>query len=150
MASRKIEDLTPRMQEKIRLLEERLEAAVPGVFKRSCTYRSQPEQNALWERGRYPLAAVNKTYQAAGLAPITEEENKHRVTWKVLSVHTDHEAVDYFINREGKYCTDIKVDTDGDHIPDWEEFGRIAGECGLEWGGRWKKADIPHVQWRDA
>jgi peptidoglycan L-alanyl-D-glutamate endopeptidase CwlK len=148
MASRKIEDLTPRMQEKIRLFEERLELAVPGVFKRSCTYRSQEEQNALWYRGRCSLAAVNLAYHRVGLAAITDEENKRPVTWTNVSVHTSREAVDYFIQREGKYCTDIKVDTDGDHIPDWEEFGRIAAECGLEWGGTWKNPDIPHVQWK--
>jgi hypothetical protein len=44
MASRKIEDLTLRMQEKIRIFEERLETAIPGAFKRSCTYRSQQEK----------------------------------------------------------------------------------------------------------
>lgn len=150
MASRAIEDLTPRMQEKIRIFEERLEAAVPGAFKRSCTYRSQQEQNALWKRGRCALGIVNEGYRAAGLAEITAAENRRPVTWTVLSVHTNREAVDYFIKRDGKYCTDIKIDTDGDHMPDWQEFGRIAGECGLEWGGTWKKKDIPHVQWRDA
>lgn len=31
----------------------------------------------------------------------------------------------------------------------WKLFGRIARECGLEWGGHWKKfPDRPHVQWR--
>lgn len=31
----------------------------------------------------------------------------------------------------------------------WSVFGRIARECGLEWGGDWKKfPDRPHVQWR--
>ena len=31
----------------------------------------------------------------------------------------------------------------------WKIFGRIARECGLEWGGDWKKfPDRPHVQWR--
>jgi hypothetical protein len=137
------------MQEKIRIFEERLEAAVPGAFKRSCTYRSQQEQNALWMRGRRSLEIVNEAYRAVGLAPIDEAENKRPVTWTTLSVHTSREAVDYFILHEGKYCTDIKVDTDGDDIHDWEEFGRIAAECGLEWGGTWKKRDIPHVQWRD-
>jgi hypothetical protein len=150
MASRKIEDLTPRMQDKIRIFEERLETAVPGVFKRSCTYRSQQEQNALYQRGRASLDIVNAAYRAVGLAEITEAENARPVTWKVLSVHTSREAVDYFIQRDGKYCTDVKVDTDGDHMPDWEEFGRIAAECGLTWGGIWKKKDMPHVQWRNA
>lgn len=149
MASRRIEDLTPRMQGKIRTFEERLEAAVPGVFKRSCTFRSQQEQNALWKRGRCALAIVNEAYLAAGLAPITEAENSRPVTWTVLSAHTNREAVDYYIERDGKYCTDMKVDTDGDNLSDWEEFGRVADVCGLEWGGRWRKPDIPHVQWKD-
>lgn len=149
MANRQIEELTPRMQEKIRIFEEKLEAAFPGLFHRSCTYRSQKEQIALWKRGRADLVIVNEAYRAAGLAPISLEENRRPVTWTVRSVHTDREAVDYFIQRDGKYCNDIKIDTDGDHVPDWEEFGRIAGECGLEWGGTWKKADLPHVQWRD-
>lgn len=31
----------------------------------------------------------------------------------------------------------------------WKLFGRIARECGLEWGGDWRKfPDRPHVQWR--
>lgn len=149
MASRDIGELTERMQAKIIRLNERLEEHFPGLFKISCTYRSDQEQQALKKRGRRPLAEVNAAYKAVGLAPITAEENKHKVTWKDHSVHTDREAVDYFINRDGKYCNDIKVDTDGDNIPDWEEFGKIAGECGLEWGGEWDKRDLPHVQWKD-
>lgn len=31
----------------------------------------------------------------------------------------------------------------------WNVFGRIARECGLEWGGDFKSiVDRPHVQWR--
>jgi len=131
MASRAIEDLTPRMQEKIRRFEICLEVAVPGTFKRSCTYRNQEEQNALWKRGR-------------------NGDKRPKVTWTTLSVHTSREAVDYFIERDGKYCNDLKVDTDGDKIEDWQEFGKIADTCGLEWGGTWpRKPDYPHVQWRD-
>lgn len=147
--SRKIEDLTPRMQIKIVTFDERLEKEIPGVFKKSCTYRSQAEQDALWMRGRYSLRVVNDAYGKVGMAPITERENKRPVTWTHNSVHTKREAVDYFIQRDGKYCNDIKVDTDGDSIPDWEEFGKIADKCELEWGGTWQKKDIPHVQWRD-
>ena len=97
MASRLIEDLTPRMQKKIRRFEVCLEVAVPGAFRRSCTFRSQAEQNALWKRGRNPLSVVNEAYRAAGRPPITEQENKFKVTWTTNSVHTDREAVDYFI-----------------------------------------------------
>jgi|GEM_PF-6758494 len=130
MASRKIEDLTERMQPKIVHFEERLEQEIPGTFRRCCTYRSQEEQNELYSHGR-------------------NGDKRPKVTWTTLSVHTSREAVDYFIQREGKYCNDIKVDTDGDKIEDWQEFGRIANECGLEWGGNWKKKDLPHVQWKD-
>jgi hypothetical protein len=132
MASRAIEDLTPRMQEKIRRFEICLEVGIPGTFKRSCTYRSQEEQNELFRRGR-------------------NGDKRPKVTWTTLSVHTSGEAVDYFIEREGKYCNDLKIDTDGDKIEDWQEFGKIAATCGLEWGGTWPRhPDIPHVQWADA
>ena len=150
MSSRLIEDLTPRMQERIRRFEICLEAGIPGTFKRSCTYRSQLEQNALWKRGRESLDIVNNAYKTVGMVPITEKENKFKVTWKTISNHTDREAVDYFIEREGKYCNDLKIDTDGDKIEDWQEFGKIAETCRLEWGGTWRKKDLPHVQWRDA
>jgi peptidoglycan L-alanyl-D-glutamate endopeptidase CwlK len=149
MASRKIEDLTPRMQEKIRLFESELVQAGHTNFKRCCTYRSQAEQNALWKRGRYPLDVVNAAYKSVGMAPIAEAENKRPVTWRTISDHTAREAVDYYIEIAGIYCNDIKVDYDGDHIPDWQEFGKIAEKCGLEWGGNWRKPDYPHVQWRD-
>jgi len=150
MSSRAIEDLTPRMQEKIRRFEICLEAGIPGTFKRSCTYRSQEEHAALWMRGRHSLSVVNDAYGKVGMAPITEEENRHKVTWIKYTVHTKREAVDYFIQREGKYCNDIKIDTDGDKIEDWQEFGKIAATCGLEWGGTWKRKDLPHVEWADA
>lgn len=150
MASRAIEDLTPRMQNRIRHFEVELGQAVPGVFRRSCTFRSQVEQNALWKRGRCPLVEVNDAYEACGMAPITAAENKYKVTWRTVSVHTSREAVDYFIQRDGKYCTDLKVDCDGDKLEDWLEFGRMASACGLEWGGEWEKQDIPHVQWKNA
>lgn len=130
MASRLIEDLTPRMQEKIRRFEICLETGIPGAFKRSCTFRTQAEQNELYSHGR-------------------NGDKRVVVTWTTLSVHTSREAVDYFIEREGKYCNDLKIDTDGDKIEDWQEFGKIAATCGLEWGGIWKKKDIPHVQWCD-
>ena len=119
------------MQEKIRRFEICLEAGIPGAFKRSCTYRNQEEQNELYSHGR-------------------NGDKRPKVTWTTLSVHTSREAVDYFIQREGKYCNDLKIDTDGDKIEDWQEFGKIADTCGLEWGGNWKKKDLPHVQWRDA
>jgi hypothetical protein len=149
MASRKIEDLTPRMQEKILAFEAALADAGLDHFRRCCTYRSQAEQNVLWMQGRKSLLDVNAGRKSIGLAPVTEKQNK-KVTWRTVSVHTGREAVDYFVLKDGQYCDDLKVDINKNDIPDWREFGRIAGECGLEWGGVWQRPDYPHVQWKDA
>jgi hypothetical protein len=29
----------------------------------------------------------------------------------------------------------------------WNDLGACAEACGLEWGGRWRFLDLPHVQW---
>jgi hypothetical protein len=148
MASRKIEDLTPRMQQRILLFEAQLEQE--GLhFHRSCTLRTHEEQSALWMRGRYPLNVVNAAYESVGLAPITDAENERPVTWVRISIHEPGEAVDYYQEVKGKASYDIKVDADFDNIPDWVEFTRIAGMCGLDAGGNWDKRDWPHVQWMD-
>lgn len=149
MASRDIKDLTPRMQGKILNFEEGLMYAGLSHFKRCCTYRSQEEQNALWLRGRRPLSEVNAAFKSVGMAPITEQQNKSKVTWRTISIHTSREAVDYYIEIDGKYCNDVKVDVDKDSIPDWKEFAEIAETCGLDSGYYWKKQDVPHVQWRN-
>ena len=150
MASRKIEDLTPRMQEKVNKLLQMLLDVGHYKFKVSCTYRSQEEQNALYSRGRYALDYVNKMYTLAGLGPITDALNKKPITWTKNSIHTKREAIDFYINKDGKYCEDLKVDIDGDGMSDWQEFGELTIQCGLDWGGYWAKTpDYPHVQWRD-
>lgn len=28
----------------------------------------------------------------------------------------------------------------------WQKMGEVAESCGLEWGGRWRMKDLPHVQ----
>lgn len=148
MASRSLQDLTPRMQEKVNAFEEALAAAGLGFFRRSCTYRSQAEQNCLWLQGRKSLRDVNAARQALGLPTITEAQNV-KVTWRAVSVHTSREAVDYYILRDGRADWDVKVDVNENDIPDWEEFGRIARACGLEWGGDWPRPDRPHVEWKE-
>jgi hypothetical protein len=149
MASRRIEDLTPRMRQKILLFEAQLEKE--GLhFHRSCTLRTHLEHSALWMRGRYPLAVVNAAYEAVGLAPITEKENERPVTWVRASIHERGDAVDYYQEVKGRASYDLKVDADFDNIPDWVEFVRIAEMCGLEAGGAWGKTkDWPHVQFRE-
>lgn len=146
--SRDIKDLSPRMQIKVITLEAALANAGLGHFKKSCTYRSQQEQNVIWKQGRASLIEVNAARETVNMAPLTEKQNK-KVTWRSVSIHTDREAVDYYVLKDGKYCEDLKVDIDKDDIPDWQEFGAIAESCGLEWGGRWTHPDYPHLQWKD-
>ena len=150
MASRKIKDLTSRMQEKILHFERQLNEAGLSHFKKCCTYRSQAEQDALYMQGRKPLEEVNEAREKVGLWLLTKAQNKRKITWTKNSIHSKREAVDYFILQGGKYCYDLKVDVDKDSIPDWQEFGQIAKECGLTWGGSWRRKDYPHVEWRDA
>ena len=153
MASRALEDLKPMMQLRVKLFEAQLKEH-GLLFKRSCVLRTQEEHDALWMRGRYPLEIVNAAYKLVGMAPITEEENKRPVTWVKTSRHTPKEgetqvdAVDYYQEVKGKASYDLKVDADFNNIPDWETFVRLAGMCGLEAGGSWKKKDYPHVQWK--
>jgi hypothetical protein len=45
---------------------------------------------------------------------------------------------------------DTKIDVDADHIPDYEEAGKIGESVGLVWGGRWKIPDYPHFQLKEA
>jgi peptidoglycan L-alanyl-D-glutamate endopeptidase CwlK len=148
MVSRKISDLTPRMQVVTNNFIAALQKAGLTWFFISCTYRSQIEQDAIYARGRLPLEEVNSLNIKAGMSLIIEEQNKNSITWVKQSIHTKREAVDFYIRKDGKYCNDLKVDMNKDNIPDWQEFGKIAKDCGLDWGGYWKtNKDYPHVQY---
>lgn len=53
--------------------------------------RTPQEHKALWMQNRFPLDAVNKARAAAGLSPITDKENGHKVTWTKKSKHLANE-----------------------------------------------------------
>ena len=40
----------------------------------------------------------------------------------------------------------MKVSVNGDKIPNYMEAGELGESVGLIWGGRWKNADMPHLQ----
>jgi peptidoglycan L-alanyl-D-glutamate endopeptidase CwlK len=124
--SRKIEDLTPEMQTKFKEFAALM--AQEGIpFMLTCTYRSQEEQDALYEQGRTKPGKV--------------------VTWTHTSRHTQRDAFDIAILKDGKPTWDVKVSVDGDDIPDYQEVGAIGKLVGLNWGGSWaKNKDYPHFQ----
>ena len=123
--SRKIEDLTPETQalfkEFAALMAER---AIP--FMLTCTFRSQQEQDELYEQGRTTPGQV--------------------VTWTRNSQHTKRNAFDIAILKDGKPTWDVKVSINDNDTPDYQEAGSIGEMVGLTWGGRWKTPDFPHFQ----
>lgn len=119
--------------------------------------RTAQYQLALYAQGREPLDKVNRLRKIAGYAPITELENKMKVTWTLASDHIidlndadpDNNlsrAVDIGIIYNGKYQGSDKADVNKNTKPDYIELGHLALEIwpDIDWGGAWKKKDYPH------
>ena len=86
MASRKVEDCTPALQEKIKLFDAAMKAAgIPYII--TCTARKVKEQQALYAQGREDVEYVNTLRKAAGMPPIPENEDHYKVTWTLNSKH---------------------------------------------------------------
>lgn len=113
------EGLNPEFAAKLTLFEKKL--AANGIkIMLTCGYRSIEEQNRLYALGR--TKPGKKVTNARG-----------GYSW-----HNFGLAADYVFVVNGK------VTWDGP----WATFGKIARECGLEWGGDFKTIlDRPHVQW---
>jgi len=126
--SRRIEDLDPSVQLRLlRFAGKMAEVGIPWMI--TCTYRSQEEQDALYEQGRTKPGKV--------------------VTWTHTSRHTSRMAFDIAILKDGKPTWDVKVSVNGNEVPDYLEAGQIGEEFGLTWGGRWKKPDYPHFELKE-
>ena len=65
--------------------------------------------------------------------------DKNGVTKFSLHQYSPALAMDCILLRSGKV---IKSVTD----PAWQRYGQLAEAEGLEWGGRWKRRDGPHIQ----
>jgi peptidoglycan L-alanyl-D-glutamate endopeptidase CwlK len=125
MASRKIEDLVPELQEKFKLFKKMMDdAGIP--FMVTCTYRSPQEQLELYAQGRTKPGP--------------------KVTWVKHSKHNDRKAFDIAITRDGKPVWDLKVDVSGDQRPDYEQAAYIGQDCGLIAGAFWHTPDYPHFE----
>ena len=127
-------------------------------FRVTSTARDYKVQVALYAQGREPLHNVNAYRMSAGLSPITDAENQHRVTWTLNSLHvirTDDNDPDndfarafdiVLYNGNGRAHYDVKVDANAAGGPDYDEAGRIGESVGLKWGGRFRNPDKPHFQ----
>jgi len=156
MASRELKDLVPELETKAKqFLEECKRKGINVIITRTaCNIK---EQIALYAQGRQSLKETNELRRIAGLPPITEWENKRKVTWTLKSKHLVNyddadktndkaKAFDFVIVKDNKAVWDIKVDINKNQIPDYLEAGRIGESLGLKWGGRWKKPDYPHFE----
>ncbi|MBI4822648.1 MAG: M15 family metallopeptidase [Nitrospirae bacterium] len=146
MPSRKIEDLNLVVREKCRQFISLCKEKGIDVIITS-TLRTEAEQLALFSQGRKTLKAVNELRKSAGLPPITEKENKRKVTGLLTSTHQFGCAFDCAIGGQKGITYDIKADINKNHIPDYEEIGRIGESIGLRWGGRFKFKDYVHFEY---
>lgn len=111
--------LDPEFAKKLVRLESRLASLGIKVIL-TWGFRSVEEQNRLYAKGRTTPGSI-----------VTNARGGY--SWHNFGLGADYAFV---ING--------KVTWKGQ----WDVFGRIARECGLEWGGSWKKIrDRPHVQW---
>jgi peptidoglycan L-alanyl-D-glutamate endopeptidase CwlK len=117
MSSRSIEDLTPETQELYNKFAVIMKSK--GInYIVTCTFRSQDEQNSLFEQGRTKPGQI--------------------VTWARKSRHTDREAFDIAILKNGKISW---------NVDDYLEAGKIGRAVGLVWGGDFKTSkDRPHFE----
>nr|WP_245628158.1 M15 family metallopeptidase [Shouchella shacheensis] len=93
-------------------------------------YRSEDEQDKLYEKGR------------------SEEGNVVTNARGGESYHNYGLAIDYAIrNDEGNVIWDTSYDGNNNGESDWFEVAEIAKELGFEWGGDWTSfRDYPHLQ----
>jgi peptidoglycan L-alanyl-D-glutamate endopeptidase CwlK len=120
MASRKITDMIPEMQELFAMFAERMADA--GIdFVVTCTLRTQEDQDALYAKGRTVPGQI--------------------VTWTRSSKHCQGKAFDIAVMSKGKITWDPAL---------YQEPGKIGMEVGLQWGGAWlKNRDLPHFEYRE-
>jgi peptidoglycan L-alanyl-D-glutamate endopeptidase CwlK len=126
MASRKIEDLHPDLQNPARefVIECEREGIPVLIYM---TYRSNEEQNELYARGR--TAPGRKVTNAKG----GQSDHNFTINGKPAS-----KAFDAVPTIDGK---PVWVASS----PLWDKMGAIAKKVGLRWGGDWKGfVDKPH------
>ena len=136
MASRRIEDLTPKMQELAKAFAAKMaEDGIPFMF--TCTMRTQAEQDALYEQGRTKPG------------PIVTWTRKSNHVGRIIAgglARSVSRAFDIAILHDGKPIWDTKIDVNQNHLGDYAEAGGIGESVGLRWGGRFKTPDMPHFE----
>lgn len=120
--SRKIDDLLPVVQDKVRKFLDLCHENDIDILITS-TFRDNESQNALYAQGRTAPGKIVTNAKAG------ESWHNHRC------------AIDVVPLRNGKPVWSIKD-------PLWQDVGRLGKEAGLEWAGDWKRfKEFPHFQY---
>jgi len=125
------------------------EAGLP--FELNEVLRTPDRQKAYYAQGRTYLTEVNRLRKIAGLYPISASENEYKVTWTMDSRHFAGpdgraRAFDIRLLKYAKPHWETKWDGNKNSIPDYLEAAYIGKSVGLNAGGLWSKADLPHFQ----
>lgn len=148
-----VKDMHPVLAERFALFREKMESS-GLLFSLNCVLRTKEEQTAFFAQGRNSLHEVNILRKKAGMQPISEAENRYKVTQTMNSRHFaspkngKSRAFDIVILRgDRSACWDIKWDGDKDLVPDYEEAAKIGESVGLVAGGHWQSfKDWPHFE----
>lgn len=131
MASRKIEDLHPKLQPLAQRFVENCRAAGVEVLI-TCTFRSNAEQAQLYAQGR--------TLPGKIITNAKPGQSKHNNTIENRAASLAFDIVP---------MVDGKPQWDAKH-PAWQVCGRIGRALGLEWAGDWVRfKEYPHFQLPD-
>jgi peptidoglycan L-alanyl-D-glutamate endopeptidase CwlK len=140
--NRNIDALKPELAKRVKAFLSKLDEKGIAYFVVE-TLRSQDVQNAYYAQGRKPLNEVNELRKKAGIYLLTEKKNKSVVTQTLKSNHADGNAVDIAPVKNGAIWWNAPQQV-------WEEMGKIAEECGLDWcaggGGKAWHWDNPHYE----
>lgn len=129
MASRNIFDLCVELRRAYVRFDAAMHAA--GIdYIVTCTYRSNDEQQRLYNQGRTsPGPKVTNAKPGQSLHNCTDANGKPA-----------SRAFDICLIKNGK------CDWDANN-PNWKKAGEIGESCGLEWAGRWTSfREFPHFQ----
>jgi peptidoglycan L-alanyl-D-glutamate endopeptidase CwlK len=129
--SRSLEDLLPVVRGRAVSFIARAEVELDIKLIITSTYRDKDKQDALYAIGRRGIAGERIVTKCRG----GDSFHQYRI------------AFDIFPVRNGK---PVLFQEDGDEVRDpiWQSLGKIAKECGLEWGGDWRSfPEGPHFQY---
>ena len=158
MADRDRNNLAPWMRGALTEFESEAErAGIPFIVTNIS--RLFYEQVALYAQGRFPIREINILRSKAGLYLLGDKESKKIVTWTLCSEHIidlgdadpgndKSRAFDIALKRvvDRGVHWDVKIDVNGNDVPDYEELARIGEKVGLVAGARFGTPDYPHFQ----